>query len=802
MPYRKLWLSLAVVLVASFAVLGFFGYEIYRQAPPVPERVVTQQGRVLYTAAEVRDGQNVWQSMGGQEVGSIWGHGAYVAPDWSADWLHREATWLLDHWAEAEHGRPWRELPVGEQAALKARLKAELRTNTYDPASGDVVVSEDRARAIAAIAGYYDALFGDAERFPANVAQLADGGMTPAELRDAYAIPADTVPDPERRHKLGAFFFWTAWGASTQRPAAVAEVADAAAPADAEPAATPPVTYTNNWPPEPLIDNRPAGALTLWSVVSFVLLLAGIGALAWYHAVLRHREAEGPQPPDIDPLLGLQPTPSMRATLKYFWVVAGLLVAQVGLGAITAHYGVEGSGFYGLPLADWLPYAVTRTWHTQLGIFWIATAWLATGLFIGPAVSGHEPRFQRAGVNFLFVALLVIVVGSCFGTWAGTRQRMGLETNFWFGHQGYEYVDLGRFWQIFLLVGLFLWLTLVARALLPAFKKVAEQRHLLALFLVSSAAIGLFYGAGLMWGRQTHLALAEYWRWWVVHLWVEGFFEVFATVVIAFLFTRMGLLRTATATSAVLFSTVVFLSGGIIGTFHHLYFTGTPTAVLALGAVFSALEVVPLVLIGFEAYENLTLSRATRWVSAYRWPIYFFVAVAFWNLVGAGLFGFLINPPIALYYMQGLNTTPVHGHTALFGVYGMLGIGLMLFCLKGLAARTRWKTKVLAFSFWSINLGLALMVLLSVLPVGLLQTVASVEHGLWYARSAEFLQGGFMDTLRWLRVIGDSIFAAGVLALGWFVLGLKTGWSVTGEVDLPVAADRPAADGEAAVPAR
>ena len=264
-----------------------------------------------------------------------------------------------------------------------------------------------------------------------------------------------------------------------------------------------------------------------------------------------------------------------------------------------------------------------------------------------------------------------------------------------------------------------------------------------------------------MWHRHTNLAIAEYWRWWVVHLWVEGFFEVFATVVIAFLFTRMGLLRTATATAAVLFSTTIFLSGGIIGTFHHLYFTGTPTVVLALGATFSALEVVPLVLIGFEAYENLTLSRARPWVAAYKWPIYFFVAVAFWNLVGAGLFGFLINPPIALYYMQGLNTTPVHGHTALFGVYGMLGIGLMLFCLKGLTVPGPGRPAPLAFAFWSMNVGLALMVLLSLLPVGLMQTWASVEHGTWYARSAEFMQTPMMDTLRWLRIVGDTIFAAG-----------------------------------------
>jgi len=382
------------------------------------------------------------------------------------------------------------------------------------------------------------------------------------------------------------------------------------------------------------------------------------------------------------------------------------------------------------------------------------------------------------------------VVGSLLGQLAGVHQKLGLTANFWFGHQGYEYVDLGRFWQIFLLVGLVLWLILMGRALWPAFRKPSENRSLLGLFFLASATIALFYAAGLMWGRQTHLAMAEYWRWWVVHLWVEGFFEVFATVAIAFLFTRIGLLRIATATAAVLFSTIIFLAGGIVGTFHHLYFTGTPTAILALGATFSALEVVPLVLIGFEAYENLTLTRAQPWVRAYRWPIYFFVSVAFWNLIGAGLFGFLINPPIALYYMQGLNTTPVHGHTALFGVYGMLGFGFMLFCLRGLTVRQQWNTRVLGFSFWAINIGLALMMLLSVLPVGLWQTWASVQVGMWYARSAEFMQQPAMETLRWLRVVGDTIFALGVMGLAWFVVGLKTGWSLRVRPDeTPVAVE-------------
>ncbi len=529
----------------------------------------------------------------------------------------------------------------------------------------------------------------------------------------------------------------------------------------------------------------------IWSVVSVIALLAGVGAMVWYSAAKRHAE-EGEDAiviPKTDPLLGIKTTPSMKAVLKYFWIVAALMLVQVGLGAVTAHYGVEGDGFYGFPLAKWLPYAVARTWHTQLGIFWIATAWLATGLYVAPAVSGWEPRGQKLGVNFLFICLLIIVVGSLFGEWLGVQQKLGFVANFWFGHQGYEYVDLGRFWQIFLLVGLFLWLFLMGRALWPAFKNPGPNRHLLGLFLLASAAIGLFYGAGLMWGRQTHLAMAEYWRWWVIHLWVEGFFEVFATVVIAFLFTRMGLLRLATATAAVIFSTAIYLGGGILGTMHHLYFSGTPTGVLAVGSIFSALEIVPLVLVGSEGFENWRLGKARSWVSAYKWPIYFFVAVAFWNLVGAGLFGFLINPPIALYYMQGLNMTAVHAHAALFGVYGMLGIALMLFCLRSMTRQSAWKSGVLSFSFWSLNIGLVLMIVLSLLPVGLMQTWASVEHGMWYARSADFMQSPLMIKL---RVIGDTVFTFGIFGICWFILGLKTGWSLEGKQVEVIDAEIPA----------
>ena len=447
------------------------------------------------------------------------------------------------------------------------------------------------------------------------------------------------------------------------------------------------------------------------------------------------------------------------------------------LGVITAHYGVEGDGFYGVPLSEWLPYSVTRTWHIQIGLFWIATAWLAAGLFIGPLVSEQEPRGQRVGVNVLFGALLLVVVGSLAGEWMSIQNKMSDTVSFYFGHQGYEYVDLGRAWQIALFACLLLWLFLMLRVLRPALRQSGEQKQLVILLAVSTAAIALFYGAGLTWGRHTPLSMVEYWRWWVVHLWVEGFFEVFATTVIAFIFMRLNLVRPGVAASAALLSATIFLSGGIIGTCHHLYFSGTPTVALAWGSVFSALEVVPLCLVGFDAMADLRRSKSSPWVQRYKWPIYFFVAVAFWNMVGAGLFGFMINPPIALYYMQGLNTTPLHAHAALFGVYGMLGIGLMLLCLRVLVPGREWKDGVLRLSFWALNGGLLAMCVMSLLPVGLMQTWVSVEHGYWYARSSEFMQTDLMQTLRWMRIPGDTVFFVGAIALVVFVAGLKTGHS-------------------------
>ena len=746
---KRLWIMFGVLLVVMFGVLLLVGGRAFREAPPVPSKVVVagDESSVLLTSEDIDAGRDVWRRLGGMELGSVWGHGAYLAPDWTADVLHREAMAMLD--AQGDFAS----LPEPQRAARIAEFASRIRTNTYDSTTGRIVVSPERARAFDVVLEHYTALFGGS----------GDGPEAQA-LREAYAIPNNPLgeaPDEDVR-ALVAWWWWTSWAASTLRP-------------------DDSVTYTSNWPHEPLVGNKPSSSTFIWTFVSVVLLIAGAGGLCWFF--LREREEwqrdSEPQDgyPHENPMAVSRPTASMRAVVKYVWIVAILLGLQITFGAITAHYAVEGHDFYGIPLSDIAPYALTRTWHVQLAVLWIVTAWLGAGLYLAPLTAGLEPRFQRLGVDVLWVALVIAVLGSLAGEWLALTGRMrDPDMVYWFGHQGYEFLDMGRFWQILIFAGLLIWLGLMMRCLVPAIRRSGPDKHLLILLLVSSAGIGLLFGAGFLYERDTHLTIAEYWRWWVVHLWVEGIFEVFATAWVAWVFVHMRLLRASTAAIYVMFSAMIFLGGGVLGTFHHLYFAGTPEPVLALGAVFSALEVVPLALIAFEAHDHWRAERQAPWVRRYHLPLMFFLAVAFWNLVGAGVLGFLINPPLALYYLQGLLTTPTHGHAALFGVYGMLGIGLLLLCRRDLPqAKGAWSDRTLRWVFWLFNGGLALMVFGSLLPQGIVQALISFDQSYWHARAPDLLHSPLMETLVWLRVPGDVVFAVGALLLVIFLARLETG---------------------------
>lgn len=735
--YRKLWFILIGVLAITFSLLGYFGTEVYRNAPPIPAQVVSEGGEVLMTHDSILDGQTAWQSVGGMQLGSIWGHGAYQAPDWTADWLHRELLNWLELAAQDTFGKAYADLDGAQKNALQYDLKIAYRTNTYSADTNSVFVSARRAQAIALTADYYQRLFSDAPELQ--------------KIRENYAMKENTLPDPERRERMAEFFFWTAWAASTERT-----------PGEA--------TYTNNWPHEPLIDNKPTAENIVWSIASVVLLVFGVGALVWAWAFLRKENEEEAVAPDVDPITTFAVTPSQRALGKYLFVVVALFTFQVFLGGFTAHYTVEGQTFYGINVSEWFPYSLVRTWHIQSAMFWIATGFLAAGLFLAPIINGgKDPKYQKLGVDILFWALIAVVVGSFIGNFLAIAHIIPTNLSFWFGHQGYEYVDLGRVWQIGKFIGIVLWLFLMMRGITSALRQPGDK-NLLALLTASVVAIGLFYGAGLFYGERTHLSVMEYWRWWVVHLWVEGFFEVFATAALAFIFCSMGLVSRPMATAATLASASLFMLGGVPGTFHHLYFSGTTTPVMAVGATFSALEVVPLVVLGYEAWENWRLKNRAPWMQQIKWPLTFFVAVAFWNMLGAGVLGFMINPPIALYYVQGLNTTPTHAHAALFGVYGFLALGFSLLILRYIRPQLVFSDKLMKVAFWWMNIGLALMLFTSLLPVGIIQFVASASEGLWYARSESFMQSDLLVTLRWVRTFGDVVFIVGALAVTWQIV--------------------------------
>ncbi|WP_299005666.1 nitric-oxide reductase large subunit [uncultured Shewanella sp.] len=734
--YYKLWWILIAILSITFSVLGYFGQEIYRSAPPIPNRVVNEQGQLLMTKDSILDGQTAWQSVGGMQLGSIWGHGAYQAPDWTADWLHRELMHWLNLAAKELYFQPYDSLSGEQQNALQYQLTQAYRTNTYDKTTDSLVLSERRLAAMALTADHYMALFGDSPEL-----QLT---------RQHYAMKEMTLPDLQRRERLTEFFFWTAWAASTERQ-------DGGA------------TYTNNWPHEPLINNLPTAENIIWSVVSVVLLIAGIGGLVWAWAFLRKEEDEQ-EAPKTDQLTLLQLTPSQKALGKYLLLVVGLFTFQIFIGGFTAHYTVEGQSFFGIDTAQWLPYSLVRTWHIQAALFWIATGFLAAGLFLAPIINGgKDPKYQKLGVDILFWALVLVVIGALTGNYFAIAQIMPHEWSFWLGHQGYEYVDLGRLWQIGKFTGIVLWLVLMLRGLVPALRQ-GGDKNLLALLTASIAAMGLFYGAGFFYGERTHISIMEYWRWWIVHLWVEGFFEVFATTALAFIFCSMGLVSKKMATAASLASASLFMLGGIPGTFHHMYFAGTTTPVMAVGATFSALEVVPLIVLGYEAFEHWRLQQKAPWMAKIKWPLLFFVAVAFWNMLGAGVFGFMINPPVSLYYIQGLNTTSTHAHAALFGVYGFLALGFVILILRYIRPKLVLDEKIMKTAFWWMNTGLALMLFTSLLPIGVLQFIASATNGFWYARSEAFMQSDLLQTLRWVRTIGDVVFIIGGLAVTWQVV--------------------------------
>lgn len=748
MTVAPAWAQVALLTFAlGFGVLGYLAYRIHADHPPVPQRYLGPDGAVLFTREDILKGQQLFATRGFMEHGTLFGHGAYLGPDFTADAIHRMERSMRRYYG----GGP-------EASAL---VRKDLKANRFD---GQNVVWTS-----AQVAAWED--------FLAHYRNWLTRGVSDEGLR------GPRIEDPAQIRAIGSYVAWSAWVATARRP-------------------NTDHSYTNNWPPDPAAGNTPTADMILWSALSLIALLAGIGAtlfafgrwqqLGWHKDEPEPREVTFRAPTDV------RLTPSQRATVWYFLVVAALFLLQALCGGANAHYHADPSSFFGIDVATWFPYNLTRTWHVQLAIFFVSSSYLAMGIFLAPMIAGSEPPHQEKLAIGLFIALVVVVFASLFGEYLSYHGYLDSDTSWWVGAQGWEYLDLGRVFQIALTAGLVFWVVIVYRGLRS---RLAYEHpgNMPWLFLYSTLSIPVFYGVGMVFGPHTNFAVMDFWRFWVVHLWVEDFLELFTTIAVAYVFVLLGVVHARTATRLVYLDVILYSIGGVVGTMHHLYFSGAPAIHMALGAFFSAMEVIPLVLLTYEAWRFMRLGGAQAGDTVvrtsderfpHRWAVMFLVAVGFWNFVGAGIFGFLINLPIVSYWEIGTQFTANHGHAAMMGVYGMLAVGFFLFVARYFVPADRGAERAMKISFWALNGGLAWMVATNLFPIGALQFYDAVANGYWHARSPEFFAQPVVHILEWVRLVGDTVFIVfGILPLVYLAIRMIRYRKRPGQVSMGEATD-------------
>jgi nitric oxide reductase subunit B len=756
---RHWWKVFLIIFAVSVTVVGYLGYQTYQFAPPLAD-FVSPQGEVVFAGRAVTDGQRIFQKYGLMDYGSYLGDGGLRGPDFTAEALRLTANSMCEYYGCPDLPADEQELSDGQYTVLN-RVRRELKKNTYRPdpdgkGEGTVTLNAAQVYAFHKLVAYYADKFGK--------------GDGPAR-GEAFSTP-DYITDPKEVRDLTAFFYWGGWLSAAQRP-------DPDAPGKFYR-----YSYTHNWPYDPVAGNLPHGGLVLWSVIGTLFVILTIGVIFYYYgkldreAVLEGQQARTPPLATRDLVDRFKPTPTQRATYKFFAVAAVLFAVQVFAGLLAISDFVGLFSWFGVNLSSWLPVTVTRGWHTQISILWIAMCWFAATIWVLPLIVRPEPAGQLRWVNGLFWMLVTVGVGGAVGLPLGALGLLDRLDNGdflwrWLGIQGWEFMQIGRLYQYVLYAAFVVWLVIVARGVWPVLRQ--KQTWSLPNWMVYSIVGILFmFSAGFVAGPDTNFVIADFWRWCTIHMWVEAFFEVFTTILLAYFLYLMGFVSHAVAARVVYLAAVLFLGSGLIGISHNFYWNAKSIETIALGGVLSSLQVAPLVLLTVEAwrFRHLPAFQAQRQRATFGLaePFLFLVGVNFWNFLGAGVFGFMINLPIVNYYEHGTYLTINHAHAALFGVYGNLAIAAMLFCARWVVGPERWAPRLLRFSFWGMNLGIALMVVLDLFPVGIHQLTEVMDKGLAYGRSQGYLKGTVFQTLTWLRGVGAAFFVAGMVPLVWFMV--------------------------------
>ncbi|MDO8996568.1 MAG: cbb3-type cytochrome c oxidase subunit I [Sediminibacterium sp.] len=742
---KNWWLPLLIIFVISMGGVTLIGVHTYTEAPPIPNFESTQKKKI-YSKNDILDGQAIFLKYALMEYGSMFGDGANRGPDFTAEALHLIAAEMKNYYTT---NSPNNLTDSFFKYGITEKVKYEIKKNNYQEITNSVELNKAQEFAIIKLENYY------LEKF------------TNPMSKGAFK-PAGYITDSVEIKSLTAFIFWGSWVCGVERPGEN-------------------YSYTHNWPYDKEAGNTPSAAIILWSILGSLGLIIGLGLVLYYYGKLEKIEDEtftkkAPNFMSFKEIELFKPNSVQISTYKFFFTAIILFLIQVLSGILTVHDFVGFVHFFGFNISESLPITVTRSWHVQLSILWISACWIGASFFMMDLVSPNQPKYQIKLINVLFWITILMVGGSVVGLFLGPKGIIG-ENWYWWGHQGWEYMEPGKIWQILLGIIFILWAIIIYRGVKPVMK--IKQPWALPNWLVyATFSIIILLVSGFISTPKTNFVIADFWRWMVVHMWAEAFFEVFTTVLIGYFMVVMGLVNKNAAIRVIYLATLLFLGSGLLGISHNFYWNAKPVFTMALGSVFSTLQVVPLILLTLEAWRFSKLPKVLETSNNIKFTqdkfgfsevFLFLVAVNFWNFFGAGLMGFIINLPIANYYEHGTYLTVNHGHAALMGVYGNLAIASILFCSQLLIKHNSWNAQLIKLSFWSINIGLLLMVLLDLFPAGIWQFNTVVEKGLWYARSADFIESNGFQTLTWLRIIGGSVFTiGGVIPLTWFIVSRIT----------------------------
>lgn len=740
---KNWWAPLTFILVISLLGVGMIGVQTYIDAPPM-SAFVDEKDNMIFDQKTIVKGQEVFHKYALMEYGSYFGDGAQRGPDFTADALHQISQSMVKFYLDELKQLKSEGTNQYDVSQIEERVKAELKINRYDKASDLVRLSPAQVYAHEQLQNHYLDVF-----------------INHKESKGS--LPTDYIKSPQEVKDLSSFFYWGAWVCVTERPGAT-------------------YSYTHNWPFDPKAGNTPTSPVILWSVLGLLAFVLMCGIVLYFIGQYNQLPNKFFKPATKDlfsaeRVRDFSPTSTQKATFKFFFVAILLFCIQVLSGLITINDFINWLGYVGIEINDSLPVTIPRSWHLMLALYWISTCWIASSIFILPILAKKEIPGQKRLINILFVLLFILVGGSLSGMVLGPLGLMG-DWWYWLGHQGWEFVDFGKGFQVLLMVVFVLWMIIVYRGIKPALIK-KEPWNLPNWILYSVIGIPLLFLSGFVAKPETNFVIADFWRWMVIHMWVEAFFEVFITVIVSYLMVLMGLVSRQAAIRVVYFATILFLGTGLLGISHNFYWNAKPVATMALGSVFSTLQFVPLILLTVEAWRFKNMPKIAvgdvehKNLGNFGFPevFLFLIAVNFWNFFGAGVLGIIINLPIMNYFEHGTYLTINHAHAALMGVYGNISLAALIFASKLMIKEQYWNKKIVNFSFWSINIGLMLMVLLDLFPAGSIQFKAVVEQGLWYGRSHDFVDYGIFNKLTWMRGIGASVFFfGGVLPLTWFIV--------------------------------